>query len=671
MLRNGSAEEADLSGWSIVSNGGDGWRVAEGAGLQAGSACFQTSFDWCVRSQEVDLTDESKGGLAAAFYSTFPKIHCSEYFKGSGPDCSDHFYLKLELRDANKNAICFWESGPMRAGEEWKCHGHIFEDYGGIVEDTSNDIGPPRYLYFEDGGKDAEFWAGHFGVLMDCAQVAVECAQPKLGISHFVVSKPMCRELPFCSSFNSGFGSSMWINGDMGNPKPWVNMSQQDPSLSFYDAGGGCGERVNSDGCTRFVVELIDDEAFDGGHALRVSGQFEAQQPEDMLSRPGVRLFKSAFAVAQQGTCLAVVVKQCNENTGVGITLALSNGGRISAPATAAALTQIRNSESSDGVWCRLEWDISELCTTRSAALTVVDLQLSFSCQSASATQTSYGRPPHRFFRFCFDETRGSDPFLQLSCITLFTASDVVAGCDAVATWEGHQLVDVPSHSPDGEAPGNLVDGCEQSKWLDLDFGANGQSAVVLRLRGDAPVAVTRYEFVTANDCPTRDPVSWRIEGSCDGRQWTELGRRLGCESIPSARLAPTGKMLVATSDQPAVTGAFECIVGQLSVWDRREGDASGGAARDLSCEVMWQGESVQAGSPVFTALLAWTPPTDECVVRHYDVYVSGVWVGRAFCETYAAVGCTELGAVFAVQAVSGNGFCLPLTDPRTATVVL
>ena len=34
--------------------------------------------------------------------------------------------------------------------------------------------------------------------------------------------------------------------------------------------------------------------------------------------------------------------------------------------------------------------------------------------------------------------------------------------------------------------------------------------------------------MISGNDCPDRDPMDWRLEGSDDGKKWTLLDQRTG-----------------------------------------------------------------------------------------------------------------------------------------------
>jgi hypothetical protein len=82
------------------------------------------------------------------------------------------------------------------------------------------------------------------------------------------------------------------------------------------------------------------------------------------------------------------------------------------------------------------------------------------------------------------------------------------------------------------EGPEQCYDGNPTTKWLDFNFSAapgagpvgeggtyDGESILVIAFPD--PVTFTRYQWVTGNDEPRRDPISWRIEVSTDGLAWS------------------------------------------------------------------------------------------------------------------------------------------------------
>ncbi|WP_172386980.1 GH92 family glycosyl hydrolase [Streptomyces sp. MNP-20] len=77
-------------------------------------------------------------------------------------------------------------------------------------------------------------------------------------------------------------------------------------------------------------------------------------------------------------------------------------------------------------------------------------------------------------------------------------------------------------HSGSGEVKENLVDGEKTTKWL--TFATSGWVEFTL----DSPTKVVRYALTSANDHAQRDPKSWTLQGSTDGRDWKDLDKREG-----------------------------------------------------------------------------------------------------------------------------------------------
>lgn len=165
LLTNPGAETNDLSGWTIIANGGNGWGVTTSTPYQ-GTYRFMTSYDWDKRSQEIDLLAK---GYTAAQLDAASTVSASEWFgemwKG------DDYYLKVELRDVNHNVITSWYSGILNTGgvandpsdDAWYQLEHTFSGYGPGL----------RYIYWEDGSKDTEGWAGWYGAKLDAAYLSI------------------------------------------------------------------------------------------------------------------------------------------------------------------------------------------------------------------------------------------------------------------------------------------------------------------------------------------------------------------------------------------------------------------------------------------------------------------------------------------------------------------
>ena len=161
LIVNGGAETQNMSGWTIIDDGGDGWTTSTGS--YAGSHSVRTSYGPCLKAQTIDL-------LAAGFteeeLDNEPEVLVSEWFSeyyASG----DIFKLRIELRDANDVELATWVQNGETAGGENYADDNWFE-----LTHTITNYGPGlRKIYFEDGGQDGEYWSGHYGIRLDEASV--------------------------------------------------------------------------------------------------------------------------------------------------------------------------------------------------------------------------------------------------------------------------------------------------------------------------------------------------------------------------------------------------------------------------------------------------------------------------------------------------------------------
>ncbi len=74
----------------------------------------------------------------------------------------------------------------------------------------------------------------------------------------------------------------------------------------------------------------------------------------------------------------------------------------------------------------------------------------------------------------------------------------------------------------DGKTIANCVDGDSGTKWCVDKAG----KAVIWQIELLKEKAVASYSLTSADDVPSRDPQVWVLEGSADGKAWTELDRR-------------------------------------------------------------------------------------------------------------------------------------------------
>ncbi len=125
-----------------------------------------TSYEWCKRSQEVDLLAK---GYTEAQLDAAPTVNVEEWFGQANPYDRGIYYLKVELRDKNHNVIASWNSGELyttwrgSGPASWDQLSHEFSGYGPGL----------RYIYWEDGGKDENWWAGYYGAKLDAASATL------------------------------------------------------------------------------------------------------------------------------------------------------------------------------------------------------------------------------------------------------------------------------------------------------------------------------------------------------------------------------------------------------------------------------------------------------------------------------------------------------------------
>ena len=165
LLTNPNGNSGNLSGWTVTSNGGDGWLATTGHQDYNEDNGFLTSFEWAHREQLVDLVAR---GFSPGYLDTQPRITISEIFEKVF--CADYFFLTVDLLDSDFNLVHSWSSGVRQ-------HGSTDCDYSGYKEKVSFMLAHygtgVRYIRWRDGGKDSEWWRGHFGPKLQNAYLAL------------------------------------------------------------------------------------------------------------------------------------------------------------------------------------------------------------------------------------------------------------------------------------------------------------------------------------------------------------------------------------------------------------------------------------------------------------------------------------------------------------------
>jgi hypothetical protein len=88
---------------------------------------------------------------------------------GSSAPATDSYFAGAELRDAAAGSLGSWTRGTRAAplltsSDAWVFEQHLFSGYGAA----------PGAIVLQVGGKDGEYWAGHFGAKFDGGRVVVQ-----------------------------------------------------------------------------------------------------------------------------------------------------------------------------------------------------------------------------------------------------------------------------------------------------------------------------------------------------------------------------------------------------------------------------------------------------------------------------------------------------------------
>ena len=166
LLVNPGAETGDMTGWTVDSNGGDGWNEGWN-GAHSDTHSFSTSYDWDTRHQTVDLV--AAGYTPTQLDSGTFNAALSEWLTTRG-DSGGYYYLNFELLAADGTTVlASYNAGSQGSpislsnGVAWFQASHTF----------SNIPSGTRYVYFGDGGYSANWWAGNYGTTFDDASVVV------------------------------------------------------------------------------------------------------------------------------------------------------------------------------------------------------------------------------------------------------------------------------------------------------------------------------------------------------------------------------------------------------------------------------------------------------------------------------------------------------------------
>ena len=225
--------------------------------------------------------------------------------------------------------------------------------------------------------------------------------------------------------------------------------------------------------------------------------------------------------------------------------------------------------------------------------------------------------------RFVPTETRAADcPQLQLARFRLYDRD----GADI----EISEVVNPGGSSPAGEGADRAIDGIAETKWLDCVKGSlvctlvGRSSCVCVREPADVGdvgdhgaaegsgvdgvddgipsestsgggVCIGSYAITTANDCPERDPVRWRLEGRCGvDAPWGLLDERSDArQAVPVQRHADWRVVCDASRLADAAAAAVQFGTANADAADSRA--AAAAAASEAAAAAVAREEAAVA----------------------------------------------------------------------------
>jgi len=227
-----------LAGWTQTATGGNGW-LANGT--------FRTSFGWDRKFQVIDLV---AAGYTIAELDTAPIVYASEQYS-SVYDNGDEYSYIVTLQDAAFNTIDQKTISLSNVGSNaWQIAAFTFMGYGPGL----------RYIRYEHGGVDTEWWAGHYGARMDNSTVTLN-VKGNISAGFLSLQCPLPIELlSFDATCNKNQVSLNWstateINND------YFTIERSTDAVNFKAIATIKGEESKS---TTSNYQWIDDNPING-----------------------------------------------------------------------------------------------------------------------------------------------------------------------------------------------------------------------------------------------------------------------------------------------------------------------------------------------------------------------------------------------------------------------
>ncbi len=191
----------------------------------------------------------------------------------------------------------------------------------------------------------------------------------------------------------------------------------------------------------------------------------------------------------------------------------------------------------------------------------------------------------HTRYRFAVDAPRSDTFCMQLSEIQLLDENGSRISSGYTIAYDSTTKDSYGDIFGSDETPECAVDGDTSTKWLDWRAGLNQSAAtrsvVWLDFCFANPTAVYGYRWYTANDAPSRTPVSWTFSASDDGGvTWTVLDKVEDYDTTTDYNALAYSKRIADIPLPPTTAGgtyyALAVGVNKYSRWPDGSSDLGG-----------------------------------------------------------------------------------------------
>ncbi|XP_062842363.1 F-box only protein 2 [Trichomycterus rosablanca] len=171
LLKNPNGDEG-MDFWEMTENGGSGWQVEDMPGDcgynfvdETISKYFATSFELCLKTQEIDLVTE---GYDPEVLDTHPATVTVQDWYSGRTDSGCVYQMKVNLLDENREILEVFSPVEVFLNPD-------IDDCSWRQVTNTVTVNPGlRYITFEHGGKDNKYWEGWFGVRVTGSSVTVD-----------------------------------------------------------------------------------------------------------------------------------------------------------------------------------------------------------------------------------------------------------------------------------------------------------------------------------------------------------------------------------------------------------------------------------------------------------------------------------------------------------------